>query len=76
MIVPLTFLTGRSLIFSSTVGLALSATFQSNLPIFSSPAGRIRFCTEMALTTSSAETLWACIACWSRSTCTCRTLPP
>ena len=63
MIVPLTFLTGRSLILSSTTGLALSATFQSNLPSFSSPAGRMRFCAEMVLTTSSADTLWACIAC-------------
>ena len=50
MMVPLTFFTGRSLIRSSRTGLALSATFQSNLPIFSSPAGRIRFCAETALT--------------------------
>ena len=56
-------LTGRSLILSSTIGLALSATFQSNFPTFSSPAGKMRFCTEMVLTTSSADTLWACMAC-------------
>ena len=41
MTVPLTFFTGRSLILSSTTGLALSATFQSNFPTFSSPAGKI-----------------------------------
>ena len=62
MTVPLTFFTGRSLIWSSNTGLALSATFQSNLPILASPAGRIRFCAEIALTTSSADTLCACMA--------------
>ena len=43
-------------------GLAFSATFQSNLPSFWSPAGNIRFCTVIVLTTSSADTLWACMA--------------
>src|ERR1700723_3104012 len=76
MTVPFAFFTGRSLIWFKSVGLALSATFQSNLPILASPAGRMRFCAEMALTTSSAETLWACMACWSRSTCAWGILPP
>src|ERR1700730_14707792 len=62
MIVPLTFFTGRSLLPSRRMGLALSATFQSNLPSFASPAGKIRFCTVMGLSTASAGTFVSCIA--------------
>ena len=45
-------------------------------PIFAVPAGRIRFCALIALTTSAGDRPLACSACGSRSTEICGCLPP
>ncbi len=43
-IAPFSALMGRKFMASTVVGLLLSATWYSRLPIFAVPVGRIRFC--------------------------------
>ena len=67
---------GRSFNPSIVPGALLVSTAYSNWPIFAVPAGRIRFCALIALTTSEAERPRDCSAWRSRSTWICRGLPP
>ena len=67
---------GRSFSSSSLSGALLVSTWYSKGPILAVPEGRIRFCAAMVLTTSAGESPFDCSAGRSRSTCTCRCLPP
>ena len=76
MVAPFAVLTGRS--FSSAIvpGVPFISTLYSSGPILAVPVGRVRFCAFMALTTSIGESPFACSRGRSRSTWTCRILPP
>ncbi len=76
MVLLPTVLIGKSLSSLTVVGAPFMSTWYSNAPIFVVPAGRIRFCRVMALTTSSGESPFDCSAVVFRSTWTCRCLPP
>jgi hypothetical protein len=74
--VPLTVRIGASLSSSGRSGLELSLMLYSMSSIFSVPAGMIRFCSPIALLTSTADRPLERSASGSMSTCTSRCLPP
>ena len=72
----LTDLTGMLLIASTCVGLPFRRTWYSCMPIFTVPAGRIRFWSPIAPEMSDALMPQAYIFSGSISTMTARILPP
>ena len=76
MVEPLTVFTGRSFNSAMVCGELFISTWYSSGPILAEPEGVIRFCELMALTMSAGDNPFACSLGMSRSTCTCRILPP
>src|ERR1700757_5484289 len=62
-----------SIVGGAALGMETSYSLE---PILDVPVGRIRFCTLIALTTSSADSPFDCNSVVLRSTCTWRCFPP
>ena len=76
MVELLTTLMGRSFSSATVRGLAFMATSYSNSPIFAVPDGSTIFCWPRVVTMSPGESPFDWSSFWSRSTITCRCLPP
>ncbi len=72
----LTTLIGSSFSSGTVRGLAFIATSYSNSPILAVPEGSTMFCSPRVLTTSIGARPFDCSSRGSRSTITCRCLPP